>query len=99
MAAKHVSAQQENPARLTSRLKILITGRPDNRLKMIIEGHSQQNNKTQHENSSSQGKRSQVSIIRLRGEDEVDAISNDVSMVTKSDISDLGHQGLPSDIL
>jgi hypothetical protein len=40
-----------------------------------------------------------ISMIRLRGEDEIESVTDDVSMVIKSDISELAHQGLPLEIL
>ncbi|KAH6623321.1 ankyrin repeat protein [Chaetomium tenue] len=101
LVSKHFSrAQDPNPPQPRSRLKLLITSRPDNNFKVVIEGQMPRADK-RHPGSASpqEGGQNTTSIIRLRGEDEVDAISDDVSMVVKSDIVDLENQGLPSNIL
>ena len=89
------------------RLKIFITGRPENSLKAVLDrpppkGNAKNRGAGNRDSSrrvQGRGKNSEVSIIRLRGENEVDAISDDVSLFIKSDISYLEDQGLPPDIL
>lgn len=81
----------------SSRLKLLVASRPDTAFKIIFDRPVSQS-ETQSSRPSDKTK-SQISMIRLRGEDETEAISDDVSVVIKSDISNLEYQGLPSEIL
>ena len=102
LVSKHFSrARDPNPPQPRSRLKLLITSRPDNSFKVVFEGQMPRAADKKHSGSASlqEGGQNTTSMIRLRGEDEVDAISEDVSMVVKSDIMDLENQGLPSNIL
>lgn len=74
------------------RLKLLVTSRPDIPFKLAFDTRKR-------DPDPGAGNRVPASMIRLRGEDEIDAISNDVSMVIRSDIFGLECQGFPPDIL
>lgn len=80
-----------------SRLKLLVASRPDTAFKIIFDKPASQS-ETQSSHPSDKTK-TQISMIRLRGEDETEAISDDVSVVIKSDISNLEYQGLPFEVL
>ncbi|SPO06587.1 uncharacterized protein DNG_09277 [Cephalotrichum gorgonifer] len=75
------------------RLKLLATSRPDIPFKLAFD------NRKRDSKPGGAGNRVPASMIRLRGEDEIDAISNDISMVIRSDIFGLECQDFPPDIL
>lgn len=76
------------------KLKMLVLSRPDNSIKIKFDKHVPQEKPT----GSSTGYPS-CAIVRLRGEDESEAISKDIALVVKDAISDLSSGGLPSDLL
>ncbi|KAJ6438220.1 ankyrin repeat protein [Purpureocillium lavendulum] len=71
------------------RLKVLIASRPENAFKVAFDRPLQ----------ARSGATSTCSMIRLRGEDETDAVSRDVSLVVDAEISDMVDQGLPEELL
>ncbi|KAM5344762.1 hypothetical protein ACJ41O_010624 [Fusarium nematophilum] len=84
----------------SARLKLLVASRPDTAFKVLFDKSSRQPESRGSEGSEgSERRRPQASMIRLRGEDEIEAITDDVSVVIKSDMEELEHQGLPSDAL
>ncbi|KAM7183626.1 hypothetical protein V8F33_013456 [Rhypophila sp. PSN 637] len=76
----------------TPRLKILVTSRPENQVKITFEKR-----RKQIATGSLVNKR--MGVIRLRGEDEVDAISQDITLVVRDKIHDVVSQGLPDKLL
>lgn len=76
------------------KLKMLVLSRPDNSIKIKFDKHVSQETTT-----ASSIEYSSYAIVRLRGEDESEAISKDISLVVKAAISDLAGGGLPSDFL
>ncbi|KAF7552049.1 hypothetical protein G7Z17_g4593 [Cylindrodendrum hubeiense] len=79
------------------RFKLLVASRPDTAFKILFDKPPRR----LEPKSSNQSDQSnpQASMIRLRGEDEIEAITDDVSMVIKSDMEELEYQGLPSETL
>lgn len=76
------------------KLKMLVLSRPDNSIKIKFDKQLPQETPT---DSSTEYPR--YAIVRLRGEDESEAISKDITLVVKDAISDLAGGGLPSDFL
>lgn len=76
------------------RLKMLVLSRPDNSIKIKFDRRVPQEKVA----GSSTGYPS-CSIVRLRGEDESEAISKDIELVVKDAMGDLAGGGLPLDLL
>lgn len=72
--------------------KVLVLSRPDKNIKISLD-------KAAFISPGQPSNCARVAMIRLRGEDETDAISADVEAVICSSISDLIEQGLPHDLL
>jgi hypothetical protein len=70
---------------------MLVASRPENQIKTSLETSTHQKGREQS--------KTPWAIIRLRGEDETDAISDDVSKVVDAKIEIMTRQGLPMDIL
>jgi hypothetical protein len=75
------------------KLKILVTSRPDNSIKNAFDRQTSM--------SGCKGARNKprFAMMRLRGEDEIDAISNDIELVIKDAMEDLVDRGLPLELL
>jgi hypothetical protein len=67
------------------KLKMVVFSRPENSIKVAFD--------------RPRGSNYRCSMIRLRGEDEPEAISRDVRLVVSAAISDLEYQGVPREIL
>lgn len=91
-----VSRRSAQPALdITNKLasiKVLVLSRPDNAIKTAFD-------KATPPNIPGYGQKSQVAMIRLRGEDETRAISTDVARVIDASINTMIDQGLPRDLL
>ncbi|KAK4182866.1 ankyrin repeat protein [Podospora australis] len=72
-----------------SGLKIIVTSRPENQIKVAFEKMPRATDLADDPLAV------RAAMIRLRGEDETDAISQDVTTVIKSKINDLIESGLP----
>ncbi|KAI1076580.1 hypothetical protein F5B20DRAFT_555609 [Whalleya microplaca] len=79
--------------RSNSMVKLFVTSRPENQIKNALQSLS---GRSTEEPEAIPVK---CAMIRLRGEDETDAISDDITKVVKAKINDLIHQGLPREIL
>ncbi|KAM7210098.1 ankyrin repeat protein [Rhypophila decipiens] len=88
----HVLSDLCASSKPTSKLKILVTSRPENQIKIAFEKRQKQVATGSRENK-------RMGVIRLRGEDEVDAISEDITLVVRDKIRDLVSQGLPANLL
>ncbi|KAF9879053.1 ankyrin repeat protein [Colletotrichum karsti] len=77
-----------------SRLRVIITSRPENQIKVALDKSS----KPSSRNGSASQPRT-YNMIRLRAEDETDAISADVARVIRAKIEDLIDHGLPAGLL
>lgn len=77
-----------------TRLKFFISSRPENSLKIAFD-------RTRSSSASGHSKveGAPCSMIRLRGEDETDAISRDISLVIDAEIDDIVELGLPEELL
>jgi protein SERAC1 len=75
-------------------LKMLVLSRPDNAIEIAFNKHIRTPSNI---NSSTQ--LAQPSMMRLRGEDETEIISNDISLVVNDAISNLVEAGLPAELL
>ncbi|KAH8660524.1 hypothetical protein BX600DRAFT_438738 [Xylariales sp. PMI_506] len=82
----------------TIQLKMMVASRPDNAFKVAFE-KPQTTSTTTSEKAGEQDKDLSISTIRLRGEDETDSISNDITKVIKFAIADFIDQGLPMELL
>ncbi|RYP68500.1 hypothetical protein DL771_006652 [Monosporascus sp. 5C6A] len=71
-------------------VKMIVFSRPDNVIKAAFD-KSRSNTK--------RGSSAHTTMIRLRGEDETDAISADITRVVNASILDLVDQGLPDELL
>ncbi|KAK3390389.1 ankyrin repeat protein [Podospora didyma] len=79
-----------------SRLKILVTSRPENQIKVAFEKQA----RSKGTSSSSYGPPAvRTAMLRLRGEDETEAIENDITKVVRFKIDDLIDRGLPAELL
>ena len=78
-----------------TKLKVIISSRPENSLKAAFDRpRSQlQGEKTPYPHKP------QCSMIRLRGEDEIDAISRDINLVIDAEIAEIVEMGLPEELL
>jgi RNAse (barnase) inhibitor barstar len=82
------------------RLKFLVTSRPDNSIKNAFDRQQPRSEATeQDQTTKSLNRKTRFAMMRLRGEDETEAISNDIELVIKHAIGDLGSRGLPDDLL
>ncbi|OKP07145.1 hypothetical protein PENSUB_6105 [Penicillium subrubescens] len=81
-------------------IKILITSRPDNSIKVAFN-KAQNQVKLGQSRSPQSGETSGpfCSMIRLRGEDETEAITRDIELVVKAAINGLVVQGFPEKLL
>lgn len=77
------------------RFKMLITSRPDISIKVAFDKSSLTQKRSGDEQTQSQ----HLSMIRLRGEDEVDSISGDLNLVIRAAVAELASQGLPEELL
>ena len=90
--ADNSTASDKTPP-LPSKLKIIVTSRPDNQIKVAFE-------KKPRLKDLPHGSRTVNStLIRLRAEDETDNIGNDVTTVIEYKIEDLVESGLPREFL
>ncbi|KAK0640557.1 hypothetical protein B0T16DRAFT_438603 [Cercophora newfieldiana] len=78
-----------------SRLKIIVTSRPDNQIKVAFEKALARSQDPQRVSSA----RVATTMIRLRAEDEIDNIGADVTSVIRFKIQDLVESGLPRELL
>ncbi|KAI2637009.1 hypothetical protein GGS26DRAFT_546781 [Hypomontagnella submonticulosa] len=76
----------------TSKFKMLVTSRPENQIKIAFQARAR------GQTGGLEPIRVQR-IIRLRGEDETDAISGDITKVVRAKVDDLICQGLPQELL
>lgn len=76
------------------RLKMLVLSRPDNSIKFKFDRQP-----SQERPISSSAKYPGCEIVRLRGEDESEAISKDIELVVKDAMGGLAGGGLPLDLL
>jgi protein SERAC1 len=90
---RHLETSEACPS-----LKFIITSRPENQIKAFF-GQQPLQRQRQHQHMKATGNRKQYAAIRLRGEDEPDAISNDVAIVVRSRIADMIYSGLPAQLL
>lgn len=74
------------------KLKVFITSRPENQLKIAFQSNTDTV-------KGEDGESSNCALLRLRGEDETDAISADINAVIKSKVDELIRQGLPFELL
>ncbi|KAH6855721.1 hypothetical protein B0I37DRAFT_365570 [Chaetomium sp. MPI-CAGE-AT-0009] len=79
-----------------ARLKFIVTSRPENQIKVAFERMPRLSSPSR---GSSAGITGLTAVLRLRGEDETDAISQDVATVVKFKIDDLIANGLPAAIM
>ncbi|KAK8079722.1 FabD/lysophospholipase-like protein [Apiospora hydei] len=77
-------------------LKILVASRPENSIKVVFD---KLQNSLKSSPSSQPADMTSYGVIRLKGEDESDSISGDVSLVIRATIKDLIDQGLPESLL
>ncbi|KAK8011642.1 hypothetical protein PG990_010607 [Apiospora arundinis] len=76
-------------------LKMLVASRPENSIKVAFD---KLQNLTKNTSTKDQIGTS-YSVIRLKGEDESDSTSGDVSLVIRAAVKDLINQGLPENLL
>lgn len=76
------------------KLRMLVLSRPDNSIKMTFD---KQASRTRMMESGID--LPSYNMIRLRGEDETDAISKDIELVVHDAVEDLAEQGMPEDLL
>ncbi|KXH54055.1 ankyrin repeat protein [Colletotrichum salicis] len=81
-------------AQATPKLKILITSRPENQIKILLERRPRSNSF-----QTTGAPPEPHNMIRLRAEDETDAISHDVSKLINTKIDDLMDRGFPVTLL
>lgn len=75
------------------KLKVLVTSRPENSIKAAFDRH-------QEVNVSDKSKsKERFTMMRLRGENETNAISADIELVVRDAIGDLVGRGLPQELL
>lgn len=80
---------QEPTGSSLKKLRLLVTSRPDNSIKNVFD----------RQVAPSSGQTIRFAMMRLRGEDEADAISHDIKVVIKDTLDDLVDRGLPTDLL
>jgi len=76
-----------------SKLKIIVTSRPDNHIKVAFE------KKSRAKDLPPGASAVKSAMIRLRAEDEADNIGNDVTRVIESQIEGLIEDGLPGELM
>lgn len=76
------------------KLKMLVLSRPDNSIKIKFDRYVPKGNEEE-----SSARYPTCTIVRLRGEDESEAINKDIELVVKDAIGDLAGAGLPLDLL
>lgn len=81
--------RQHREGSLRKKLRLLVTSRPDNSIKNVFDRQA----------ASTGEKRTRFAMIRLKGEDEMDAISHDIEVVIKDAMDDLVDRGLPAELL
>lgn len=90
---KWAEAQKTGSEIMMPKFKILVTSRPEIQIKIAFRTNSKGN----VENSLPTPP--QHAIIRLQGEDEIDAISDDIAKVVHAKIDELICQGFPVGVL
>lgn len=78
----------------TRKLRLMVLSRPDNSIKMMFDKQASKARKTTSITDSPR-----YDMIRLRGEDETDAISKDIELVVHDAMEDLADKGMPEDLL
>ncbi|KAF3353859.1 Bile pigment transporter 1 [Verticillium dahliae VDG1] len=86
-----INKRRPKPGR--PKLKVFVTSRPENQLKIAFQSNVNRSKAGGGESDS------KCALIRLRGEDETDAISADINRVIRSKVDELIHQGLPFQLL
>ncbi|EGY21427.1 NACHT and WD domain-containing protein [Verticillium dahliae VdLs.17] len=86
-----INKRRPKPGR--PKLKVFVTSRPENQLKIAFQSNVNRSKAGGGESDSN------CALIRLRGEDETDAISADINRVIRSKVDELIHQGLPFQLL
>lgn len=77
----------------TSALKLIVTSRPDNQIKVAFEKRPRLKGRPSAVPAVSR------TLIRLRAEDEVDNIGDDITKVVEFKIEDLVESGLPRELM
>ncbi|KAK8101508.1 hypothetical protein PG999_011882 [Apiospora kogelbergensis] len=77
-------------------LKMLVASRPENSIKVVFD---KLRNSTKFPSGAQAGSLNSYGVIRLKGEDESELISGDISLVVSAAIKDLIDQGLPENLL
>lgn len=90
MLSSHFSPKSQ-PAHRHTKLRVIITSRHDNALKVAFD-------RPLHHGTNMSNAPERI-IIRLRGEDETDAISHDIGLVIDAEIAEITEIGLPAEIL
>ncbi|KAF3764298.1 hypothetical protein M406DRAFT_351665 [Cryphonectria parasitica EP155] len=75
-------------------LKILVLSRPDNSIQMMFDRQA-----PKMRSAAASGEISRYNMMRLRGEDETNAISQDIELVAQDAMQDLADRGIPEDFL
>ncbi|GKT55468.1 ankyrin repeat protein [Colletotrichum tofieldiae] len=87
----HFASQDRLPkTQQASKLRVLIASRPENQIKVSLDRRPRANRSQTLDTPSEP-----YDMIRLRAEDETEAISDDVSKVIKARIDDLIDRGFP----
>jgi hypothetical protein len=82
------------------KLKLLVTSRPDNSIKNAFDRQREALETTDKDQPEKRAiRKPNFTMMRLRGEDETEAISNDIELVIKDAIEELKDLGLPIDLL
>lgn len=91
---------ENNKKGAKKRLKLLVTSRPDNSIKNAFDRRQTRLEPTEQDQTKKKAiRKPRFAMMRLRGEDETEAISNDIELVIKHAIGDLEYRGLPVDLL
>ncbi|KAI0505753.1 hypothetical protein F5B22DRAFT_496094 [Xylaria bambusicola] len=80
-------------------MKILIASRPENWIKVVFDRLNPSVHNTGRQQLNQDEPATQYCAIRLKGEDESDLISADISLVVRAAIADLVDQGFPELLL
>lgn len=89
--SKHFSPKS-NSKIVPQNLKIIITSRPENSIKAAFDRPASHAYGPQRPSKN-------YSMIRLRGEDEVDSIGHNIGIVIDAEISEVMDMGLPEELL
>jgi hypothetical protein len=81
------------------KLKLLVTSRPDNLIKAAFGRHQELERTFKDQSGGSRRKRTRFAIMRLRGEDETEAVSHDIELVIKDAMEEINAGELPDDLL